>query len=78
LAPTATSLLYCQEAKELLDALTEAVRDLVSLHAQQFDALMTGDLDTTRFDDLIHLANQRKRGEGWRPESFQHDQWGGA
>ena len=30
------------------------------LHAQQFDALMTGDLDSTRFDDLIHIANERK------------------
>jgi len=59
--PTATSLLYCQEAKELLDALTEAVRDLVFLHAEQFDALMTGDLDSTRFDNLIHMANRRKR-----------------
>ena len=56
----ATSLLYCQQAKELLDALAEAVRDLVLLHAQQFDALMMGDLDSTRFDDLIHMANERK------------------
>jgi hypothetical protein len=58
--PPATSIIYCPQAKELLEALTEAVRDLVLLHAQQFDSLITGDLDSTRFDDLIHMANERK------------------
>jgi tRNA splicing endonuclease len=57
----ATGLLYCREAKEFLEALTEAVRDLVLLHTQQFQSLIEGDLDSTRFDDLIHMANERKR-----------------
>ena len=52
--------LHCQQAKELLEALTDAVRDLVLLEAEQFESLITGDLDT-RFDILINLANERKR-----------------
>ena len=58
--PPTTGLLYCQQAKELLEALAEAVRDLVLLHAHQFQSLIGGDLDSTRFDDLIHMANERK------------------
>jgi hypothetical protein len=55
-----TSLIYCQEAKELLGSLGESIRELMTLHQQQFQELMDGDLDSTRFDDLIHMANQRK------------------
>jgi hypothetical protein len=58
--PPATGILYCGQAEELLEALTEAVRELVRLHEQQFQALIGGDLDSTRFDDLIHMANERK------------------
>ena len=43
-----TGLLYCQQAKELLDGLTETVHDLVLLHAEQFQSLIGGDLDSTR------------------------------
>jgi hypothetical protein len=56
----ASGLAYCQRAEDLLEALTEAVHELVRLHEQQFQALRGGDLDSTRFDDLIHMANQRK------------------
>ena len=55
-----TSLSFCQEAKELLDAFGETVRVLVQLHEEQFKSIMGGDLDSTRFDDLIHMANERK------------------
>lgn len=55
-----TSVLYCQEAKELLDAFGETVRVLVDLHEQQFQSIVGGDLESTRFDDLIHMANERK------------------
>jgi hypothetical protein len=58
--PTATSLIYCQHAKELLEALAESIRDLVLLHAEQFDSLITGDEDIMRFEALIHSANERK------------------
>jgi hypothetical protein len=58
--PSATGLIYCEHAKGLLEALTESIRDLVLLHAEQFDSVITGDLDGTRFDILIHSANERK------------------
>lgn len=55
-----TNLVYCQQARELLDAFGEAIRELVRLHEEQFQALVGGDPDSTRFDDLIHMANERK------------------
>jgi hypothetical protein len=58
--PPAIRLFYCRQAKELLEDLTEVVNDLVLLHAEQFDSLITGDLDSTRFDELIQRANERK------------------
>ena len=55
-----TSLLFCQQAKDLLDAFGETVQVLVKLHEEQFHSIVGGDLDSTRFDELIHLANERK------------------
>ncbi len=55
-----TSLVYCQDARELLDAFGETVRELTGLHEEQFKAIVGGDLDSTRFDDLIFMANERK------------------
>jgi hypothetical protein len=55
-----TSLIYCQHARELLDALGEAIREIIKLHEEQFQSLVGGDLDSTRFDPLIHMANERK------------------
>jgi len=56
-----SGLLYCPEAKQLLYALAETIRDLIRLHEEQFQSVVSGDLDNTRFDDLIHMANERKR-----------------
>ena len=55
-----TSLIYCQHAKELLEALSETIRELIKLHEEQFQSLVGGELDSTRFDPLIHMANERK------------------
>jgi hypothetical protein len=55
-----TSVAYCKEAKELLDAFAQVVRELIELHKDQFDALVAGDTDSQRFEDLIHMANERK------------------
>jgi tRNA splicing endonuclease len=55
-----TSVLFCQEAKELLDAFGQTVQVLIKLHEEQFHSVVGGDLDSTRFDDLIHMANERK------------------
>ena len=60
-ASVMTGLLYCQEAKQLLDTFSETIRDLIRLHEEQFQAVVSGDLDSARFDDLIHMANDRKR-----------------
>jgi hypothetical protein len=56
-----TEVVYCEQAKELLDAFAETVRELIRLHEDQFEALVGGDPDAQRFDDLIYLANQRKQ-----------------
>jgi hypothetical protein len=56
-----TSLVYCEEAKTLLDSFGGIVQDLIKLHREQFQSILEGDLDTTRFDDLIHMANERKQ-----------------
>lgn len=56
-----TSVLYCEEAKHLLNGFGEAVQDLVRLHEEQFQSILGGELDSTRFDDLIHMANERKQ-----------------
>ena len=56
-----TEVLYCRQAKDLLDAFAEAIRELIRLHEDQFQALVGGDPDSQRFDDLIHMANDRKR-----------------
>ena len=54
-------LLYCQQARNLLDAFSGVIREVIMLHEQQFQAVIDGDEDSGRFDDLIHMANERKR-----------------
>jgi hypothetical protein len=54
------SLGYCEEARRLLDAFGETVKELVRLHELQFLAIVEGDQDCGRFDVLIHMANERK------------------
>jgi len=56
-----TGLLYCQDARQLLDAFGETVRALVRLHEEQFQSIVEGDLESSRFDDLIHMALERKQ-----------------
>jgi hypothetical protein len=58
--PMAASSVYCEEARRLLDALSDAIHELVLVHQHQFNALIQGDLDCSRFDLLIHHANQAK------------------
>jgi hypothetical protein len=55
-----TGLLYCQDPKELLDAFAETIREPLKLHEEQFQAVISGDPDSTLFDDPIHVSNQRK------------------
>ena len=57
-APGASA--YCEEARRLLDAFGHAVQELVQLHELQFLAIVDGDPECSRFDVLIHMANERK------------------
>jgi len=58
--PLVASSVYCEEARRLLDALSDAIHELVLVHQRQFNALIQGDLDCSRFDLWIHDANQAK------------------
>jgi hypothetical protein len=51
---------YCDEARRLLDAFGQAVKELVQFHQLQFQAIVEGDAECNRFDLLIHMANERK------------------
>jgi hypothetical protein len=51
----------CAEQRRLLDAFGGAVQELLLLHEQQFLAIVAGDLESHRFDLLIHMANEKKQ-----------------
>lgn len=55
------SIWFCEPARRLRDQFGEAVQELVVLHEQQFLAVVAGDAMATRFDILIHQANERKQ-----------------
>jgi hypothetical protein len=57
---TSRTTAYCDEARCLLDAFGQAIKDLVQLHELQFLAIVEGDQECSRFDVLIHMANERK------------------
>lgn len=58
---TESKFTVCPEQRRLLDAFGEAVQGLLLLHEQQFLAIVAGDLDSHRFDLLIHMANEAKQ-----------------
>lgn len=58
--PIRAGSLYCGEARRLLDALADAIHELVQIHEQQFNAIIQGDLDYTGFDLSIFEANKAK------------------
>jgi len=51
----------CAEHDRLLIEFGAAVRELLDLHEQQFLAIVGGDSDSSRFDVLIHMANEKKQ-----------------
>ena len=59
--PPTSGLIYCQQARALLDAFSDAIHEVITLHEQQFQAVLANDEDSVRFDDLIHVTNERKR-----------------
>ncbi len=52
---------FCEEKLRLMEEFLSAATDLVSVHNDQVKALIDDDADFSRFDLLIHLANERKR-----------------
>jgi len=58
---TASQLTICAEQRRLLDMFGEAVQEMLLLHEQQFVSIVAGDLESHRFDLLIHMANERKQ-----------------
>ena len=58
--PTKAGSIYCEDARRLLNAFGETIHELVQLHQQQFEAIVQGDLESSRFDLLIHMANEKK------------------
>jgi CheY-like chemotaxis protein len=57
--PSGTS--GCAEHDRLLDEFGKAVRALLNLHEQQFEAISEGEGEYERFDILIHMANEEKQ-----------------
>ena len=51
----------CEDHNLLLSEFGAAVRELLALHEQQFQAIIEGDCDSSRFDLLIHMANENKQ-----------------
>jgi len=57
-SPSASA--YCGEARRLLEAFGTTVHALVLLHAQEFVAITSGEVDCERFESLIHIANEER------------------
>jgi CheY-like chemotaxis protein len=51
----------CEEHDRLLEEFGLAVRELLTLHQQQFLAIAEADSECSRFDLLIHMANENKQ-----------------
>jgi hypothetical protein len=51
----------CGEKVHLMKEFLAAASDLIAIHNDQVKALIEDDPDFSRFDLLIHLANERKR-----------------
>jgi len=57
---TLSPIMGCEEHNRLLNGFGEAVEELLTLHDQQFRAIVSGDTESHRFDLLIHMANEKK------------------
>jgi len=51
----------CEEHDRLLGEFGAAVREILELHHQQFQAIVEGDAESSRFDVLVHMANEKKQ-----------------
>jgi len=51
---------FCANKQRLLREFLNAIQELTAIQAQQTRAVIEGDDDFTRFDVLLHLAQERK------------------
>lgn len=51
---------FCDERQRLVEEFVEASRELVELQSQQTHNVISGDPDFARFDDLLHMARDKK------------------
>jgi hypothetical protein len=51
---------FCEEKCRLMEDFLESAHDLIDLQNQQVQAVIEHDPDFSRFDDLIHLAREKK------------------
>ncbi len=51
---------YCQEKQRLIDGFLASNHALVDLQNQQTQAVIDQDPEFSRFDDLIHMAREKK------------------
>jgi hypothetical protein len=56
----APEIAYCREKNRLLDEFLAAVHELNAIQAQQVWAVIEDDPEFSRFDVLLHLAQERK------------------
>jgi hypothetical protein len=50
----------CEEKERLRNEFLSAIHELVEIQKQQTQAVIDGDQDFTRFDVLLHMAQERK------------------
>jgi hypothetical protein len=50
----------CQERQRLEQDFVAACHELNTLQSEQVNAVLMGDSDFTRFDDLLHMAREKK------------------
>jgi hypothetical protein len=51
---------FCEEKERLRNEFLSAIHELVEIQKQQTQAVIDGDQDFTRFDVLLHMAQERK------------------
>lgn len=51
----------CDQHYRLMEEFAAAVKELQTLHEQQFQAIIHGDPECNRFDLLIHMASEKKQ-----------------
>jgi hypothetical protein len=56
---TGPEIFLCVEKRRLLEAFTETVHQVMLLQQQQVTDILTND-DFSRFDVLLHMANEKK------------------